>query len=223
MGQFNIDRSLPKIELYPISINDSGWGVEQVGDMLSLANIYLRTQQCDLQLYAEDVVEIRAPDGYQVLEESEQIELEKNFGFMPMMILADDLQRKSNVAANERETSLVEQEEEQNSSEQNFDFSKDTNGLGIIGMGYIYLSNNLLVDDQKTACLPLLLIHEIMHAMLGYESEQHSNEYYNIFFSNCFSNVHTLKNTKLDKQDCNNLQHYAKSLASGQRRICKKK
>jgi len=207
--------------LYPIFFKDSGWGANNVERMLDLANNYLKKQNCDVQLSARELVEVKVPVGFEVLEEPEQIELEKNFGILPLVVLADDLLKKSRVPASSPKGNVHIFENEEEQTEQSYDFSQDTNGLGIIGMGYIYLSNNLLLEKQRASCLPLLLIHEILHAMLGYETAQHERDIYNVFYTNCFANVHTTENTKISRQDCNNLKSYARSVAEGNRKICR--
>lgn len=221
LGKYSIDRTLSNIELYPVSFRNSGWDANNVERMLELANNYLLIQKCDVQLSARELVEVRVPVDFDVLEEPDQIEFEKNFGILPLVVLADDLLRKSRVPAStsKDEIRLTENEEEQ--TEQSYNFSQDTNGLGIIGMGYIYLSNNLLLEKQRTTCLPLLLIHELFHAMLGYETAKHERDIYNVFYTNCFAKVHTIENTRISRQDCKNLQSYAQSVAMGRKKVCK--
>ena len=77
IGQYSIDRSLPNIELYPISLPNSDWSVDDVQQMLGQANKYLQAQKCAVQLRVEEIVELQVPVGYEVLDESEQIEIEK--------------------------------------------------------------------------------------------------------------------------------------------------
>ena len=102
--------------MYPVSFRNSGWDANNVERMLELANNYLLIQKCDVQLSARELVEIRVPVDFDVLEEPDQIEFEKNFGILPLVVLADDLLRKSRVPAStsKDEIRLTENEEEQN-------------------------------------------------------------------------------------------------------------